>query len=108
MNYAGTSLITKASGTRRVVLARYARNRRLADACQLWAFASLTASPAPGRSTTNGGRPATPTTGRCAPLRTDSLASCTAASDTASSTTKTPPGLTELSRPLDSYDPRDV
>ena len=44
-NYAGTSPITKASGTRRVVLARYARNRRLADACQLWAFASLTASP---------------------------------------------------------------
>ena len=44
-NYAGTSPITKASGTRRVVLARFARNRRLADACQWWAFASLTASP---------------------------------------------------------------
>jgi transposase len=44
-NYAGTSPITKASGTRRVVLARYARNRRLADACYLWAFATLTASP---------------------------------------------------------------
>jgi hypothetical protein len=44
-NYAGTSPITKASGTRRVVLARYARNRRLADACHLWAFATLTASP---------------------------------------------------------------
>ena len=44
-NYAGTSPITKASGTRRVVLARFARNRRLADACYLWAFASLTASP---------------------------------------------------------------
>jgi transposase len=44
-NYAGTSPITKASGTKRVVLARYARNRRLADACYLWAFASLNASP---------------------------------------------------------------
>ncbi len=44
-NYAGTSPITKASGTRKVVLARYARNRRLADACYLWAFAALTASP---------------------------------------------------------------
>lgn len=44
-NYAGTSPITKASGTRRVVLARHARNRRLADACYLWAFAALTASP---------------------------------------------------------------
>ncbi len=44
-NYAGTSPITKASGTRKVVLARFARNRRLADACYLWAFAALTASP---------------------------------------------------------------
>lgn len=44
-NYAGTSPITKASGTRRVVLARFARNERLADACHRWAFASLTASP---------------------------------------------------------------
>jgi transposase len=44
-NYAGTSPITKASGTRKVVLARYARNRRLADACYLWAFASMNASP---------------------------------------------------------------
>src|SRR5688572_10738777 len=44
-NYAGTSPITRASGTRKVVLARYARNRRLADACYLWAFTSLNASP---------------------------------------------------------------
>ena len=50
-NYAGTSPITKASGTRRVVLARYARNRRLADALHQQAFAALTASPAPERST---------------------------------------------------------
>jgi transposase len=34
-NYAGTSPITKASGKHKVVLARYARNRRLADACYL-------------------------------------------------------------------------
>ncbi len=44
-NYAGTSPITKASGTRKVVLARFARNRRLADACYLWAFSALSASP---------------------------------------------------------------
>jgi transposase len=44
-NYAGTSPITKASGTHRVVLARFARNERLYTACHLWAFASLTASP---------------------------------------------------------------
>jgi transposase len=44
-NYASTSPITRASGKHRVVLARYARNRRLADTCYLWAFAALTASP---------------------------------------------------------------
>jgi len=44
-NYAGTSPITRASGTKRVVLARYARNQRLADAIYLWSFAALTASP---------------------------------------------------------------
>lgn len=44
-NYAGTSPITKASGKHRVVLARYARNKRLADACHQWAFAALGASP---------------------------------------------------------------
>jgi transposase len=44
-NYSGMSPITRASGTRRVVLARYARNRRLADALYLQAFAALTASP---------------------------------------------------------------
>jgi transposase len=44
-NYAGTSPITRASGTKRVVLARYARNQRLADAVYLWAFAALSASP---------------------------------------------------------------
>jgi hypothetical protein len=42
--YAGTAPITRASGTRRVVLARVARNKRLADACYLWAFAALTRS----------------------------------------------------------------
>jgi len=44
-NYPGTSPITRASGKHRVVLARYARNKRLADACQQWAFCALTASP---------------------------------------------------------------
>jgi transposase len=44
-NYAGTSPITKASGKSRVVLARYARNRHLADACYLWAFSALNKSP---------------------------------------------------------------
>ena len=43
-NYAGTSPITRASGTKKAVLARHVRNRRLADAIYLWAFAPLTAS----------------------------------------------------------------
>jgi len=44
-NYAGTSPITQASGRTKVVLARFVRNDRLADACQWWAFAALKASP---------------------------------------------------------------
>lgn len=44
-NYAGTSPITRASGKMHVVLARYARNKHLGDACYIWAFASLTKSP---------------------------------------------------------------
>ena len=44
-NYAGTSPITKASGKKKIVLARYARNKRLGDALQQWAFCSLRGSP---------------------------------------------------------------
>jgi transposase len=44
-NYAGTSPITKASGQSRVALARFARNRRLADALEMWAFCSISYSP---------------------------------------------------------------
>jgi transposase len=44
-SYAGTAPITRASGSKKVVLARYARNRRLGDALQQWAFCSLRGSP---------------------------------------------------------------
>ena len=44
-NYAGTSPITRASGTRSVVLARFVRNSRLADALDQGAFCSLSWSP---------------------------------------------------------------
>jgi hypothetical protein len=44
-NYAGTSPITRAPGKSHIVLARYARNRPLADALYLWAFSALTTSP---------------------------------------------------------------
>ena len=44
-NYAGTSPVTRASGTSRVVVARFVRNRRLFDAAYQWAFCALTTSP---------------------------------------------------------------
>jgi transposase len=43
--FAGTAPVTRASGLRTVVVARAACNQRLVDACYLWAFAALTASP---------------------------------------------------------------
>ena len=44
-NYAGTSPITRSSGTKRAVLARHIRNKRLYDAIDQWAFCSITQSP---------------------------------------------------------------
>ncbi len=44
-NYAGTSPLTIASGTKRAVLARHVRNRRLYDAIDQWAFCSISTSP---------------------------------------------------------------
>ncbi len=44
-NYSGMAPVTRASGKTRVVLARYARNRRLADALYQQAFTALNASP---------------------------------------------------------------
>lgn len=43
-NYAGTSPLTVASGTRRVVRARHIRNKRLADALYWWAFNAINRS----------------------------------------------------------------
>jgi transposase len=44
-NYAGTSPITRASGRKKVALARFVHNDRLIDAVMGQAFAALTASP---------------------------------------------------------------
>jgi hypothetical protein len=44
-NYAGNSPITRASGKKKTVLARFVRNRRLADALHQQAFCALTGSP---------------------------------------------------------------
>jgi transposase len=44
-NYAGTSPITRASGKRKIVAARYVRNNRLIDALMIQAFSALRVSP---------------------------------------------------------------
>jgi hypothetical protein len=44
-NYAGNAPITRASGKKKVVLARHVRNRRLADPLHQQAFCALSASP---------------------------------------------------------------
>jgi transposase/transposase IS116/IS110/IS902 family protein len=44
-NYGGTSPITRASGKKKVVAARFIHNDRLVDALMSWAFSSLQASP---------------------------------------------------------------
>jgi transposase len=44
-NYAATSPITRASGKKKIVAARFVHNDRLIDALMSWAFSSLSASP---------------------------------------------------------------
>ena len=44
-NYGGTSPITRASGKKKVVAARFIHNDRLIDALMSWSFSSLKASP---------------------------------------------------------------
>jgi hypothetical protein len=67
-NYAGSSPITRASRRSKIVLARFVRNDRLADALQSQALSALTGSPGartyydkqpPGRITTRRDTPHT-------------------------------------------------
>jgi transposase len=106
--YAGTAPITKASGTRLVVLARVARNRRLADACYLWAFAALSASPGARRCYEAIERRERLTTKPCVQQRTGSSASSMGAFATASSTARTLRGNSLRKRPLDTLEAWDV
>ena len=82
-NYAGSSPITRASGKKKVVLARYVRNRparrRPAPAGLLRADA---AHPGPAPTTTRCAPAAPATTPRCANSATGWSASCTAACKT--------------------------
>ena len=110
-NYSGMSPITRASGTKRVVLARYARNKRLADALAQQAFAALSNSPG-ARACYNTHRANGDSHHKALrALATASSASSTAACATEPSTTRPPPGKAEATptaSPLDTLEPWDV
>lgn len=93
-NYAGTSPITRASGKRKTVSARYARNKHLADACHQWAFCSMNTSPVLALITTRCESGRSAIMPRCVSSVTGSSGSSTDASRPARSTTKAPPGPT--------------
>jgi hypothetical protein len=78
-NYSGTAPITRASGKHRAVLARYARNRRLADALYNKSSPGCKPRPEPAPTTTPHEPAARPTTRRSEHWPTASSASCTAA-----------------------------
>jgi transposase/transposase IS116/IS110/IS902 family protein len=107
-NYSGMAPIPRASGTKRVVLARCARNRRLADALYQRAFAALNTS-AGARAYYDRQRARGATHHQALrPRPTGSSASCTAACATEPPTTRPPPGhpwTRHRSRPrLDVYE----
>jgi transposase len=78
-NYAGTSPITRASGTKKVVLTRYARNDRLGTPSNDGPSAHSAAHPEPAPTTTPCEPARSATTPHCASSPTASSASCTAA-----------------------------
>jgi hypothetical protein len=101
-NYAGTCPISKASGKSRVVLAHYARHRGLSDACYLWAFAAMTASPG-ATASYDDRRAAGDTHNRALRALANWLAGILhGCLRHQVSTTNTPPGATAQQRQLDS------
>ena len=91
-NYAATSPITRASGKKKVVAARFVHNDRLIDALMTQAFSALSVPAGARAYTTNNAPEEVSTTPRCVNWPTASSASCTAASRPAPPTTKKPPG----------------
>jgi transposase len=90
--FAGTAPVTRSSGLRTVVVARAACNQRLVDACYLWAFAALTASPG-ARRCYDATAPVVPlTTRRYGRWATGWSASCMAAWPAGSPTRSRSPG----------------
>jgi transposase len=78
-NYAGTSPITRQSGKKKTVLARFIHNDRLVDALHQQAFCAVKASPGARAYNDQLRAAAWATTPRCASCPTDWSASCTAA-----------------------------
>ena len=107
-NYAGTAPITRASGKRRTVLARFVRNRRLADPLVWWAFCSLTRSPGARACYDVTARAGPPISKPSAPWPTGGSASCTAAYVIEPATTSSPPGLHPNNALLDTHRPWDA
>ncbi len=100
-NYAGTSPITRSSGRKTVVLARYARNRRLATRSTSGPSAPSTTHPAPAPTTTRSELAASVTTPRYPSSATDWSGSCMAASPPTPTTTRPPAGPTTQPSQLD-------
>jgi len=78
-NYAATSPVTRQSGKKKTVMARFIRNDRLAGALHQQEQSALRASPAPMPATTSNSTAAWTTTPRCGPCPTGWPGSCTAA-----------------------------
>ncbi len=109
--YAGSASITRASGKKRTVLARYIRNQRLYDAVRWWPSPRTASHQAPAPATTSAAASATATKPPCAAWPANSSANSTTAWNTASSTTRQPPGHSpnrHPPRPLDKVQPWGV
>ena len=91
-NYAGTSPITRASGKRKIVVARYVRNDRLIDALMIQAFAALRVSPGARAFYDTKRAKGVEHNDALRRLASRSSASCTAASRPAPVTTRPPRG----------------
>jgi transposase len=98
-NYAGTSPLTKASGKKRAVVARFVRNRLWPTPATSGPSAPSAPRPGPGPSTTPTEPKTKPTTRPCASCPTAWSASWTAACAAAAATTRTRPGATEPRTP---------
>jgi transposase len=101
-NYAGTSPITRQSGRKKTVLARYVHNDRLIDALSRQAFAALRASPSARAYYDQLHARGVATTPRSVNSATAWSASCTAASPLPPPMTKPPHGHTtnKIYKPL--------